>query len=92
MMPMSQTMWTHLAALKRDGKRAAYPGLRLNTLDALVARGLALPADRGLGAFSSPQTSIKYKISPNGLKALDAHFGPDNEIHRAIPPSQRPRT
>jgi hypothetical protein len=79
---LTQTMWTALAALKKDGPRAAYPGLRLNTLDALVQRGLAKPHKRGVGAFFTPRTSIEYKVSENGVKALIAHYGPDSDIHK----------
>ena len=79
---MSQTMWTTLAALKKDGPRSAYPGLRLNTLDALVQRGLAKPHKRGVGAFFTPRTSIEYQVSERGAKALNAHYGPGNDIHK----------
>jgi hypothetical protein len=75
---MSKAMWDALKALKAESPRAAYPGLRLSTLDALVARGVAAPAKRGVGAFFTPRTSIEYKITPNGMKALTAHFGPGN--------------
>ena len=78
MKAMTQTMWTALKALKEESPRGAYPGLRLSTLDALVERGVAAPARRGVGAFFTPRISIQYKITANGLKALTAHFGPGN--------------
>ncbi|HVZ60647.1 MAG TPA: hypothetical protein VG892_07660 [Terriglobales bacterium] len=82
MTAITQTMWAALAALKKDGPRAAYPGLRLNTLDALVRRGLAKPYKRGVGAFFSPRISIMFKVSERGVAALNAHYGPDNDIHK----------
>jgi len=69
-MKLTEAQRKHLRALAACGRRSAYPGLRLNTLKALYDRKL-VAADYGtLGVFFSPQTAIKFWITPAGRAAL----------------------
>ena len=50
------------------GRRSSWPGLSLATLEALERRGLVEASGRGaVGASWSPQTTIKWRLTPTGL-------------------------
>lgn len=73
-MPMSQNMYSTLAAIKKCGPITSY-GLHRGTCDALVNRGLASKTDGANGA------AVKYSVTDRGAKACESHFGPANPIH-----------
>ena len=73
-MPMSQNMYSTLAAIKKRGPITSY-NLNRGTCDALVNRGLASKTDGANGA------TVKYSVTDRGLVALVSHYGPANPIH-----------
>lgn len=63
-----------LIKLRDHGPRSAYPGLYINTLNALSLRGL-VSAQYGVGSIAMPHNSIKWSITAAGRAALDREGG-----------------
>lgn len=59
-----------LIKLRDHGPRSAYPGIRLDTLQSLAARGLVNDTYE-LGSMAMPHTNIKWTITPSGIQALE---------------------
>ena len=66
-----------LIKLRDHGRRPAYPGLHIGTLNSLSLRGL-VKAEYGVGSIAMPHSSIMWSITEAGRLALrkeapDAH-------------------
>ena len=68
---LSERQVEALRALKDDPWRCAYPGLHLGTLNALALRKL-VKAKHDLGSMLAPNVNIRWALTEEGQKALDA--------------------
>lgn len=67
-MKLTDKQRQHLLALAA-GERGAYPGLHVGVLSSLERKGMVV-AKRGLGSIAFPHTSIRWRITDAGRKAL----------------------
>ncbi len=67
-MKLTDKQRQHLQALTGE-ERGAYPGLHMGVLASLERKKM-VAARRGLGSIAMPHTSIKWRITDAGRKAL----------------------